>query len=44
MAKFQKGQPRHPNAGRKKGTPNKATVKRRKQEAELRPKSGESVQ
>jgi hypothetical protein len=31
---FVKGQKRHPNAGRKKGTPNKATVRRRLAEAE----------
>ena len=33
MPLFQKGQPRPPNAGRKKGTPNKATVQRRMAEA-----------
>ena len=32
---FVKGAPRPPNAGRKKGTPNRKTVERRKQEAEL---------
>lgn len=26
MAKFEKGKPRHPNAGRKKGAPNKRTL------------------
>jgi hypothetical protein len=31
MSLFQKGQPRHPNASRKKGTPNKATAEKRKE-------------
>ena len=34
MPLFKKGDPRPPNAGRKKGTPNKATIKRRLAEAE----------
>lgn len=35
MANFVKGQPRAPNAGRKKGTPNKVTTSLRQQVATL---------
>jgi hypothetical protein len=31
MAQFRKGQPRHPDAGRRKGTPNKVTSRMREQ-------------
>jgi hypothetical protein len=34
MAQFAKGKPRHPNAGRRKGTPNKGTVRARQLVAE----------
>src|SRR5207245_10487402 len=44
MALFVKGQPRPPGAGRKKGTPNRATVRRRLEEAEEATKKLEAVQ